>query len=160
MLRIERRTRATLTYTLRRCDSGAIPRPLTMISTSSGHIVASSSVSNTTAAESTLTAVQLDPEAELAYRADHFYQALRSALSTADFKPSGGAIGFACVHLYEDRELPPVDTFLPTTTTASSPALKGADALVCVAASRLGLKVSLRMSFEHDCVFVMHFEYM
>ena len=86
--------------------------------------------------------VSEDDDQLLLARASYFQSALGKALKSKEFFPSGGKLGFGCVHLYEDSELPAEDTSLPLQSKASTIHLKGSDALVAVAASSLGLMVS------------------
>ena len=79
----------------------------------------------------------------LLQRAKNFQKILISALKEEDFCFRGAELGFACIHLYEDRELPNVDEQLKPDTSAQTLNLKGADALVCIAAAQLGLKVTV-----------------
>ena len=95
-----------------------------------------------------------------AIRAVAFASTLRAALADSTFMQSGGRLGFACLHLYEDHELPPGGTpiTLPSGASAAGSAaaagndggdagnallLKGADYGVAAAAASLGLTVQV-----------------
>ena len=93
-----------------------------------------------------LSLLTSDEQAMLS-RARNFQHSLTAALDQG----LEGPLGFACVHLYEDRQLPPVEEPLPPDTTAGSLHLKGADALVCVTAAHLNLEVTVVRLVTETC---------
>jgi hypothetical protein len=118
-------TRLTLAFTLRRVDGeGKQTIPPTILSA--------------------------DEQAML-HRARNFYHKLSSYLRNYEFMSGGGTIGFACVHLYEDQQLPPVEQALPSNITARNLNLKGADALICIAAAHLNLDVQVVRLVTENC---------
>lgn len=84
-------------------------------------------------------------------RAANFRTRLLTALRDSTFLPQGGRLGFACLHLYEDYELPAPGLPLQAGTTIDSINLKGSDALVCVAAVDIGLSVTVLRLVTENC---------
>jgi len=97
-------------------------------------------------------AIRYAPFEHTSIRAKNFTQKLKEALASQDFFEHGGYVGFPCFHLYENEaDLPKEDAANPTTCT-STLSLKGADALLYVAAARTGLPVSMmRIIYVDDC---------
>lgn len=86
-------------------------------------------------------------------RASAMYRALLAALQDQSFLTNGGVLGFSCMHLYEEAELAlgTVQDSVPPMHPANALGLKGADALVAVAAAMLGLRVRVvRIVVEAD----------
>lgn len=67
---------------------------------------------------------------------------LQRALESEAFFTKRGFLGFPCFHLYESKELPN-DSVLNDMVTTKSIRMKGADALLAVAAARMGLSVKV-----------------
>lgn len=68
---------------------------------------------------------------------------LHDALDCEEFFPDGGLLGFPCFHLYETDEDLPKEEDLKEDARAANIRLRGADALLAVAAARLGLRVHI-----------------
>ena len=81
-------------------------------------------------------------DAAVAYRSAAFVEVLRSLLSSPNFAPNGGRIGFACFHLYEDEHLPEAG-IKGRVPNGRALWLKGADYLIAAAARALGLRVKI-----------------
>jgi hypothetical protein len=117
-------TRFSLSYWLRRTDSATATVPLPLSS---------------------------KDEIILLQRAQNFQKILINALRDKNFCFQGVELGFACIHLYEDQELPNSHLGGKTSTVAQALNLKGADALVCFAAAQLGLSVTVIQLERTDC---------
>eukprot|EP00052_Salpingoeca_macrocollata_P022713 m.198274 g.198274 ORF g.198274 m.198274 type:complete len:579 (+) comp21875_c1_seq2:1-1737(+) len=82
------------------------------------------------------------PETLVQRVARNFVRVLHSTLLNSAFLPAGGEVGFFCMHLYEhERQLPQRD--LDSRVRCSDLRLKGQDAIMAVAMSRMGLKVTV-----------------
>mmetsp|Transcript_428 Transcript_428/g.746 ORF Transcript_428/g.746 Transcript_428/m.746 type:complete len:753 (+) Transcript_428:182-2440(+) len=81
------------------------------------------------------------------------FNALRAALLDSKFCEDGGLLGFPCLHMYEDdNELPPQDESGELTVAGQNLRLKGADAILYIAAARLGLKPRVvRIASNDEC---------
>ena len=120
--------RVTLAYKLRRVDAApdAVPIPPTLAAPLPAGVTPA-----------------------LMARTNNFLQALQNAVSSPDVLKNGGYFGFPCFHLYVEADLPKIP--LSRNAKASGLKLKGADALIAVAAASLGLKVTaLRMLTEYN----------
>jgi hypothetical protein len=88
-----------------------------------------------------------DPMADaLLLRAERCREAFAALARCPTFMPDGGALGFECCHLYEEKELSAAEKTLGASTAGTASArkikgLKNEDAVLAVAAAAAGLKV-------------------
>ena len=102
---------------------------------------------------------QLNPVPSLNVTTTSFYQNLKAALGQPHFLREGGVLGFACQHSYVFKEF----------GESKDPKilLKGSDRMVMLAATSLGLKVTVRSivnifsdgKSDRDCLFHCGFYY-
>ena len=91
-------------------------------------------------------------DAEASQRGKSLYELLELALSDKDFMAEGGLLGIPCFHLYEkDVNLPIDDTQINKFVRAKDLLLKGADAIVYVAAARLHLQPRMLAVATESC---------
>ena len=95
---------------------------------------------------------ELIPPNDAAAMAAGFADAVIKAMSTKAFFYCGGQIGFACMHLYDQRALAP-QTTVPLTAACKDVELQGKDAIVAVSLARMGFSGSL-LCFCSWCVSV------
>lgn len=90
-----------------------------------------------------LKAVEEYIPCQLAFeRTQDLLSLLQRALASEAFFTKRGVLAFPCFHLYDNHELPDDSAFNDNITTDSI-SLKGADALLSVAAARMGLSVKI-----------------
>ena len=113
---VEFGNRVTISYILRRsdgkCNEIAGQSLTTSLSDTTAALTSSSTTSSTTAT-STSTQSANEQLQIMTFRAKRFTEHFVHALQKPDFYPTGGTIGFACIHLYEDRELPAAGSVVP-----------------------------------------------